>query len=246
MDERTKRQLRVLAIVVCGSGSAGIFYLLILSESATLSQALRFAAQGSLVALPVFVFEILVAQGAVSERLRRAPFAVVFIAKALITTALIVSGFAIGGFVLFPDRFAGQTPFLNLARDTGFALAVAMVLQFVLMVRALVGGRVLTNIILGRYYKPLTEERIFMFLDVSGSTALTQKLGGTGAYSMISRFFFDVAQETKRYGGETHEYIGDEVVVTWPMGSKLKNARRRHSVKPPLVFRGRLLHSRSC
>ena len=42
-----------------------------------------------------------------------------------------------------------------------------------------------------------------MFLDVSGSTALAERFGGIGAYSMISRFFFDVAQETARYGGET-------------------------------------------
>ena len=225
MEERTKRRLRVTAILVGFSGGAGIAYLLFLNEAATISQALRFAAQGAIIALAVFGFETLVAQGALSEPLRRAPFAVVFIAKALITTALIVMAYGIGGFILFPDRFAGQTPLLDLARDTGFALSVAVVLQFVVMVRTIVGGRVLTNIILGRYHKPLSEERIFMFLDVSGSTALAQRLGGTGAYAMISRFFFDVAQETMRFGGETHEYIGDEVVVTWPMESPSRNAR---------------------
>lgn len=64
-----------------------------------------------------------------------------------------------------------------------------------------------------------------MFLDVSDSTALAERFGGIGAYAMISRFFFDVAQETARYGGETHEYIGDEVVVTWPLQRALKDAR---------------------
>lgn len=225
MKERIKRQLRVLAIVVAVSAGAGIAYLLLLSESATIGQALRFAAQGALIAGVIFAFEALVAQGALSEPLRRAPFAVVFIAKALITTSLIVVSFWIGSLLLFPDRFADEAPLASLARDTGYALIVAVVLQFILMVRTIVGGRVLTNIILGRYHKPLTEDRIFMFLDVSGATALAQKLGGTGAYTMISRFFFDVAQETMRYGGETHEYIGDEVVVTWPMGDKQKNAR---------------------
>jgi hypothetical protein len=33
-----------------------------------------------------------------------------------------------------------------------------------------------------------------MFLDVSSSTALAEKSGGVGAYSMISRFFLDLAQ----------------------------------------------------
>ena len=114
---------------------------------------------------------------------------------------------------------------LEFARDTGYAIFVAFVMQFVLLVRTLVGGRVLTNIILGRYHRPLSEDRIFMFLDVSGSTALAEQFGGVGAYSMISRFFFDVAQETARYGGDTHEYIGDEVVVTWPLESARQNAR---------------------
>ena len=211
-------------MVIGVSSGAGIAYLLILGGS-TLSQAFRFAAQGVLVALPVFAFESLAAQGAISEPLRRAPFVVVFITKALVTTALIVIGYGIGGLVLFPDRFAGETPFVGLARDTIFALVVAVALQFVLMIRTLVGGRVLTNIILGRYHKPLREQRIFMFLDVAGSTTFAEKAGGVGAYATISRFFFDVAQETLRYGGETHEYVGDSVVVTWPLETAPRNVR---------------------
>lgn len=50
MQERIKRQLRVLAIVLGVSAAAGIAYLLILSESAALTQAFRFAAQGALIA----------------------------------------------------------------------------------------------------------------------------------------------------------------------------------------------------
>jgi adenylate cyclase len=225
MTWRTKRQLRLWATLVGAGAAAGLFYMPFISETVTTNQALRFAAQGALIILLVFGFEIFVAQGPASERLRRAPFAVVFFIKALITTVLIVIAYGIGALVLFPGRFADKTPFLDLARDTGYALSVALVLQFVLMVQTIVGGRVLINLILGRYHKPLREERVFMFLDVSGSTALAERFGGIGAYSMISRFFFDVAQETARYGGETHEYIGDSVVVTWPLERAIKDAR---------------------
>lgn len=217
--------MQELAILVGAGAVAGIIYMPFLSEVATVGLALVFAAQGALIVLLVFGFEYYVAQGPISEPLRRAPFVVVFLAKALITTVLIVVAYGVGGLALFPDRFTGETPFLDLARDTGYALLVALVLQFVLMIRSIVGGRVLTNIILGRYHRPLSEERLFMFLDVSGSTALAERLGGIGAYSMISRFFFDVAQETVRHGGETHEYIGDEVVVTWPLEYGLNDAR---------------------
>jgi adenylate cyclase len=225
MEGRTKRQLRLWAILVGAGAGAGVVYMPFLSETVTIDQALRFAAQGALIMLLVFGFELFVAQGPASEPLRRAPFAVVFFVKAVITTVLIVIAYGIGGLVLFPRRFAVETPLLDLARDTGYALSVALALQFVLMVQTIVGGRVLINLVLGRYHKPLSEERVFMFLDVSGSTALAERLGGIGAYSMISRFFFDVAQETARYGGETHEYIGDEVVVTWPLERAIKDAR---------------------
>jgi adenylate cyclase len=164
-----------------------------ISEIATPLLGLNFALQGMLITLLVFGFEFFVAQGPMSEPLRRAPFAVVFLAKTVITTLLIVVAYGLGGLVLFPNRFATVTAMPDLARDTGFALAVAGILQLVIMVRNLIGGRVLSNIVLGRYHQPLSEERIFMFVDVSGSTALAEKAGAIGAYAMISRFFFDVA-----------------------------------------------------
>lgn len=218
-------RLRRLAGPVAAGAVAGLAYMPFVSEAVTAGDAARFAAQGAIISVLVFGFEIFVAQGPASEALRRAPFAAVFVVKAFVTTVLIVTAYGIGGLLLFPGRFGEAAPLGNLARDTGYALAVASVLQLALMVRTIVGGRVLANLILGRYHKPLDEERVFMFLDVAGSTALAERLGGTGAYAMISRFFFDVAQETARFGGETHEYIGDEVVVTWPLRQALADGR---------------------
>jgi adenylate cyclase len=225
MDERVKARLRVFAVLACAGAVAGVAYMPFIADAVTLATALAFAAQGVLIALLVFGFEFFASEEYLNRRLRRAPFAVVFLTKTLITTALIVAAYGIGGLLLFPERFDQDVLIIDLVRDTAFALAVAAVLQFFLMIQSIIGGRVLSNIVLGRYHRPLNEERIFMFLDVSGSTALAESLGGVGAYSMISRFFFDVAQETMRYGGETHEYIGDEVVVTWPLGGARENAR---------------------
>lgn len=225
MEERTSKRLGDLTVLVFCGAAAGLAYMPLISESATLLVALKFALQGMLIALLVFGFEIFVAQGAMSEPVRRAPFAVVFLAKTVITTLLIALAYALGGLVLFPERFAADAAMHHLVRDIGFALAVSGGFQLLVMVRNIIGGRVLTNILLGRYHRPLTEERLFMFVDVSGSTALAERAGALGAYAMISRFFFDVAQETVRFAGETHAYIGDAVVVTWPLAHGLENAR---------------------
>ena len=225
MEERTSKQLRDLTVLVGCGAAAGLIYMPVISETATPLLGLKFGVQGMLITLLVFGFEFFVAEGPMSEPLRRAPFAVVFLAKTVITTLLIVVAYGLGGLVLFPNRFATASALHDLARDTSFALGVAGVFQLLVMVRNLIGGRVLTNIVLGRYHRPLSEERIFMFVDVSGSTALAEKAGAIGAYSMISRFFFDVAQETVRFAGETHAYIGDAVIVTWPLQHGLENAR---------------------
>jgi adenylate cyclase len=225
MQEATKRQFRQLAMVAAFGVVAGVAYMPFISNDPNVAEAARFAGQGLLITLFAFGFEIFVAEGAAGERLRRAPFAVVFVTKALTTTLLIVAALIVGGFLFFPGRFAGDGALMNLARDTGYALAASSVAQFVLLAQTIVGGRVLANIIIGRYHKPLSEQRIFMFLDVADSTSLAEKAGDVGAYATISRFFFDVAQETVRYGGETHEYVGDAVIVTWPLDTARKNAR---------------------
>lgn len=225
MDPHTRRTLKLLVNASLIGGLAGVAYMPVLSDVISLEVAALFAAQGILITVLVMGFEFFVMPAGPAAPLRRAPFAVTFAVKSLVTTVLIVIAIVIGGLVLFPGRFESEAPVRNLLRDTAFSFGVSSVLQFALMIRDIVGGRVLMNLILGRYHRPLTEERIFMFLDVSGSTALAERMGALGAYRMISRFFFDVAQETFRYGGETHEYIGDEVVVTWPIGSDHENAR---------------------
>ena len=53
-----------------------------------------------------------------------------------------------------------------------------------------------------------------MFLDLAGSTPLAEKMGDVAVQSLIGRFFFDIALPISEHQGETHRYIGDEVVVT--------------------------------
>ncbi len=113
----------------------------------------------------------------------------------------------------------------GLLRDFAFVAFTVFIIHFVLQTRRIVGGRVLTYFLLGRYNTPVIEERIFMLFDIVGSTAIAQRLGDTGALKLISRFFFDIAEPIGRFDGETNIYVGDEVVVSWPMESGIKNAR---------------------
>jgi adenylate cyclase len=34
---------------------------------------------------------------------------------------------------------------------------------------------------------------------------------------LLTRFFFDIDGPIVGHGGEVHAYVGDEVIVTWPL-----------------------------
>jgi adenylate cyclase len=96
----------------------------------------------------------------------------------------------------------------------------------VLQIVRIIGGRTLINFVLGKYYRPIREEKIFMFLDLVGSTALAERLGDIGVQTMITRFFFDISEPIIENGGEVHRYVGDQVVVTWPLKAGEDNCYR--------------------
>src|SRR6516165_803765 len=58
-----------------------------------------------------------------------------------------------------------------------------------------------------------------MFLDIAGSTALAEQLGELRVHDLITRFFFDIDRPIADHDGEVHSYVGDEVIVTWPLTS---------------------------
>ncbi len=54
---------------------------------------------------------------------------------------------------------------------------------------------------------------------------LSEKLGDIRVQSLIGRFFFDIARPISEYEGETHRYIGDEILVAWPLEEAIREAR---------------------
>jgi adenylate cyclase len=89
----------------------------------------------------------------------------------------------------------------------------------------LVGSRVLFNVALGRYRRPVREARVLMFLDLAGSTALAESMGELRMQSLLTRFFFDIDGAIVAHGGEVHAYVGDEVIVTWPLDDRISGGR---------------------
>jgi adenylate cyclase len=105
-----------------------------------------------------------------------------------------------------------------LASDYPFIVAIAFAASILIgaiyeLIR-LVGGRVLLNVILGRYRRATREERVLLFLDLIGSTTLAEQMGELKVQDLLTRFFFDIDAAIVAHGGEVHAYVGDEVIVT--------------------------------
>jgi adenylate cyclase len=81
-------------------------------------------------------------------------------------------------------------------------------------------ARALVNVMLGRYRRPTREERVLLFLDLVGSTTLAESMGELRVQDLLTRFFYDIDASIVAHGGEVHAYVGDEVIVTWPVGAR--------------------------
>jgi class 3 adenylate cyclase len=106
---------------------------------------------------------------------------------------------------------------------TGFFASLLVGVVFELT--RLVGSRVLFNVALGRYRQPVREERVLMFLDLAGSTSLAEAMGELRVQNLLTRFFYDIDEAIVAHGGEVHAYVGDEVIVTWPLDEKMSGGR---------------------
>lgn len=187
---------------------------------------MRGGLRGLVIGAVVLAFEILLGHSPVGQMLRRAPFLVSLVSRTLATTFGLMAAIFFSRWIfssqgqLFMAWVEG-----GLLRDFLFVVTVAFVVHVVSQTRRIIGGKTLVYFLLGRYNRPVVEERIFLLTDIVGSTAIAERLGDTRALELISRFFFDIAADINLYDGETDNYIGDEVVVSWPLGTPAQNAR---------------------
>ena len=93
--------------------------------------------------------------------------------------------------------------------------------QFMLQVSDKFGPGILWKFLIGKYYRPRQEERIFMFLDLRSSTTIAEKLSSKKFFDLLKDVFQDITEPILNSQGEIYQYVGDEVVITWPVDQGL-------------------------
>ncbi|MFP4365353.1 MAG: hypothetical protein ACLFR1_15935 [Spirochaetia bacterium] len=54
-----------------------------------------------------------------------------------------------------------------------------------------------------------------MFLDLTSSTAIAERIGHVQFLSLLRDFFMDVSEAVIAHGGEIYKYVGDEAIILW-------------------------------
>ena len=159
-----------------------------------------------------------------SEWLRRWPIVVEITVQAVAMAAVVVTATVGLQAALYGDRI--ETAWLagDFPRIVGIAFVMSVLVGSIFELTHLIGSKVLLSVILGRYRTPKREQRVMLFLDLVGSTALAEKIGELRMQQLLTRFFFDIDEAILAHRGEVHAYVGDEIIVTWRID---KNASER-------------------
>ena len=104
-----------------------------------------------------------------------------------------------------------------------YITSIILITQFYTEVSESMGTSLLSNFFLGKYYKPVEEERIFMFLDMKSSTQIAEKLGHVLYFRMLQQYFSDLTGPVIDYAGEIYQYAGDEMIISWTLEKGLKD-----------------------
>jgi adenylate cyclase len=213
-----------IVMAVLGLAFGSIYrYFFDPAEEANLVNYLRSSVHGASVTLAAWAVQLYFTSRS-SGWVRRWPLVVELVIRSVVMAIAVATITVAGEAIIYPYGIGRHW----LVNDYPFIIAIAFAFSILIgaiyeLIR-LVGGRVLLNVILGRYRRATREERVLLFLDVVGSTTLAEQMGELRVQDLLTRFFFDIDAAIVAHGGEVHAYVGDEVIVTWPVGARPQRA----------------------
>ena len=198
----------------------------VLTSEASLRQAIQGLVDAVLISLAVGGYLLFVRDGWLRLWFRRIGFWRELALSSTIVLALFLVGRAAGQVVTTgqPRRFLASFADAHLMFALPFFAVVAVTIQFVLQMNRMLGINVLGYFAAGIYRRPKAEERVFLFVDLVGSTQLAERLGSARYFELLRRFVDDLSDPVLESDGEIYQYAGDEVVITWPLAAGVRAA----------------------
>lgn len=216
MTSATRRRLKQLfgiMAVVCAI--TPVFN--VLTNTVSFREAAQGVIDGAIVTALVGGFLIFVRGGRLRGWFRSLGFLTDLFLSSAIVLGLFLVGRATGLMVtsLSLRRFMTSFGDAHLVYVLPYFVIVAVVVQFLQQMNRIVGINVLRYFVTGVYHRPHAEERIFLFLDLEGSTQLAERLGSARYFELLRQFVDDLTEPVLESRGAIYQYAGDEVVITW-------------------------------
>jgi adenylate cyclase len=223
MNARLERKLRLFAIVIVASVLASVAFSLAQGYTSLAGIAVG-VSYGILLTVPIAGISLFVLQGPMRPWLGGLSFTAGLMVRSAIFAAIILPtlffqlGSVIAGVRVDPTH-------------KGLWIAIVFSIVFVILanltigITNIIGPRAFLNFIVGRYHTPLEENRFVLFVDIAGSTGLAERLGGIAIHRLLDRTFRLLTLSVIDYRGEVLNYVGDEVIVTWPEKSGAVDCR---------------------
>jgi len=212
------------AVILVFSAAVGIFFTTFVTPEKPMIGTIF----GIFMGVPVLAFLRGLFLPGMQQRLARLPFPLYVPASiAIYTTMIVISGELAGAAMWMVGMRRGsflasiELPLI----DVIGALVMLALIIFVLRVKDLIGAEVFFSLLRGRYHKPVREERIFLFIDVVGSTQFAERFGDLRTQEFLGQFFATLAEPVRRYQGAIDDYVGDLAIVTWPLRRGADEAR---------------------
>ena len=149
-----------------------------------------------------------------------------YLASFLIVSVIVVAIFV---YLIYPldvmiDMFLAMSPRYALSFVLWLIIVVGGI-NMALEIARIIGPQNIWRLLIGRYRRPQEEERIFLFMDLEGSTTMAEELGHTRYSEFIQECFYDLTQVVMQYEASIYQYVGDEVVISWPVKAHKTNPK---------------------
>jgi adenylate cyclase len=213
MNARLERKLRLLASVVVAGTISGIVFNI--ARGRTLPSSMEVGGTyGLIISLVLGSIELFVLEGPMRAWLSSLSFAASLIVRSAVyaTITIVIQWLEIGETVAGLPEMSHETFWLGLI----YSVALSVLINLALATSNIIGHRAFLNFITGRYHTPVEEKRFVLFVDIAGSTGLAERLGGVGIHRLLDHTFRLLTLAVVDYRGEVLNYVGDEVIVTWP------------------------------
>jgi adenylate cyclase len=191
-----------------------VFSILLVPERPWLVSVWIGITGGLMFATPIVLWFVFGLESAFGRRLKRLPLLLYLGVNAGLTAAMLLFGHFLAHGTVWPDRggFWGD-PYLP--SSLAFSVAVVLVASVAIELRRLIGPGVFGAVLVGRYRHPRTERRVFLMLDIKGSTALAERLGSERFLEFLNRWIHALTEPLLASGAAVYRYVGDEVIATW-------------------------------